>query len=387
MENIIYPDYNNSAVNTISSILKYYNAQTNHKSNKYLDERLSKKYKNVVFMVFDGMGIDMLEKNLKEDSYFRKNIKQKVTSVYPCTTTAAMTTYVSGLSPLEHGWLGWSLYFKEFGRSIDLFSNFDSATQVSAGNTHAAMTLMNNDTIFNKIDTSTNSKIKSYSIYPEGFDFPQYPNTHITVKETETMMKKVESLCRQSDEKFIMCYWPEPDHTMHQKGCYGTETRKILENINKKIELLSSSLTDTIMIISADHGLIDINETIYINENKEIYDALIMPPSIEPRGTTFFVKKHMLDKFPDIFNKYYGNDFILFTREEALAKNLFGFGVQHKKVDDFLGDFFSSAISDKIFKCKGLNTPNEFIFKAHHAGITDKEMIIPIIVIEKKRMD
>lgn len=384
MENIIYPDYNNSALNTVSSILKYYNVHTVHKTNEYLDETLAKTYKNVVFMIFDGMGIDMLEKNLKEDSYFRKNIKQKVTSVYPCTTTAAMTTYVSGLSPLEHGWLGWSLYFKEFDRCIDLFSNFDSATQISAGKTHAAITLMNNDTIFNKIDKATEGKIKSYSIYPEGFNFPNYPNTHITVKETETMMKKIESLCRTNDEKFIMCYWPEPDHTMHVTGCYTSETRKILENINKKIELLSSSLSDTLIIISADHGLVNINETIYINENQEIYDALIMPPSIEPRGTTFFVKKHMINKFPEIFNKYYKDDFILLTREQALNKNIFGFGNQHKKVDDFLGDFFACATSDKIFKCKKINSTDDMIFKAHHAGITDKEMMVPIIVIEKK---
>ena len=40
MSNIIYPDYNNSILNLITSILKYYNVETNHSSLEVLDEAL-----------------------------------------------------------------------------------------------------------------------------------------------------------------------------------------------------------------------------------------------------------------------------------------------------------------------------------------------------------
>ena len=46
-------------------------------------------------------------------------MKKELTSVYPCTTVAAMTSYRSGISPNEHGWLGWTLYFKETNRIVD----------------------------------------------------------------------------------------------------------------------------------------------------------------------------------------------------------------------------------------------------------------------------
>jgi len=65
----------------------------------------------VVLMAFDGMGVDILEKHLPRESFLRENMIRYVTSVFPSTTTAAMTAYYSGLSPNEHGWLGWSLYF------------------------------------------------------------------------------------------------------------------------------------------------------------------------------------------------------------------------------------------------------------------------------------
>ncbi len=50
-ENIIMPNYDNCILGTITSILKYYNVETNHKSSKKIDEFLQQKdYKNVQFI-------------------------------------------------------------------------------------------------------------------------------------------------------------------------------------------------------------------------------------------------------------------------------------------------------------------------------------------------
>lgn len=55
MENIVMPNYEHSILNTITSILKYYNVETNHKSLESLDKILEKKYKHIVFIVLDGL--------------------------------------------------------------------------------------------------------------------------------------------------------------------------------------------------------------------------------------------------------------------------------------------------------------------------------------------
>ena len=55
MSDITFPDYNNCILNTMSSFLKYYNVTCGYASNKILDDVLAKQFKNVVFMVFDGM--------------------------------------------------------------------------------------------------------------------------------------------------------------------------------------------------------------------------------------------------------------------------------------------------------------------------------------------
>ena len=106
MSEIKLPDYNHSILNLITSILKHYKVETNHKSLEILDKKLTKNYKNVVFIVLDGMGESILEK-CSPNGYFKSKQIDCITSVYPSTTTAALTTYYSGKPPYETGWIAW----------------------------------------------------------------------------------------------------------------------------------------------------------------------------------------------------------------------------------------------------------------------------------------
>ena len=125
MKEITMPDYNHSILNSITSILKHYKVETNHTSLKSLDNRLNHGYKNVVFIILDGMGEHILN-NISPEGYFSSKKIDCVTSVYPSTTTAALTTYYSGKPPYETGWIAWSQYFKEYGRALDMLSHKES---------------------------------------------------------------------------------------------------------------------------------------------------------------------------------------------------------------------------------------------------------------------
>ena len=70
---IIMPNYEHSILNTITSILKYYKVETKHKSLDCLDKILEKRYKNIVFIVLDGLGEKIL-KNIRKNLDFSKKI-------------------------------------------------------------------------------------------------------------------------------------------------------------------------------------------------------------------------------------------------------------------------------------------------------------------------
>ena len=97
---IVLPDYENSILNLINSILHYYHVETKYNGIDILDQKLEKKYKNIVLIILDGMGENILN-TISPNGFFKKHQERIITSVYPSTTTAAMTTYYSGKPPIE----------------------------------------------------------------------------------------------------------------------------------------------------------------------------------------------------------------------------------------------------------------------------------------------
>lgn len=126
-QNYIFPDYEHSILNLINTILEYYKIRNDYKSLPKLKNKLNKKYKNIVFIILDGMGEHIL-KNISSNGYFMNNKIDTITSVCPSTTTAAITTYYSGKPPIETGWIAMSQYFKEYGRALEMLRRTDSYT-------------------------------------------------------------------------------------------------------------------------------------------------------------------------------------------------------------------------------------------------------------------
>lgn len=148
---IKYPEYDKSLLSLASSVLKHFGAESSHASYPYVDDLIAKDYMNVVVMLFDGLGTKILDKHLPEDSFLRKHFVESFSSVFPPTTTAATVSIESGLSPAEHGWLGWSLYFSSIDTTVSIFPNTISGSKgVQAAQYHVARKFLPYKNIFTK---------------------------------------------------------------------------------------------------------------------------------------------------------------------------------------------------------------------------------------------
>lgn len=101
-------NYNECITNLACSIRKYFGLKFKHNTLEYVDKLLSEKNpKNVVVILFDGMGSRILKRNLDKNAFLVKHMAKEITTVFPATTTAATTSMRTGLNPVEHGYLGW----------------------------------------------------------------------------------------------------------------------------------------------------------------------------------------------------------------------------------------------------------------------------------------
>ena len=274
-ENIIMPNYDNCILGTITSILKYYNVETKHKSSEKLDKILhQKEYKNVILLLLDGLGEHILNKDLP-NGYLKNNQIDCVTSVYPSTTTAALTTYYSGKPPYETGWIAWSQYFKEYGRALDMFSHNESYMRepLKKPLIDVFKTIVNYESIFDQIEKASKD-VKAYEIEPEYAE--RRAKRSIRANNLDELIMNIQDLCDNPDKKFIFAYSDNPDGLLHKHGVESEEVKEFLMEAENKIKDMCDKMSDdTILIITADHGHKDIEKAYTLLDYPEIQECLI----------------------------------------------------------------------------------------------------------------
>ena len=383
-KDIVMPNYEHCILGTISSILKYYNVETKHKTSEKLDKILSnKQYKNIIFLILDGLGEHILNA-ISPDGFLKKNQIDLVTSVYPSTTTAALTSYYSGCSPYETGWIAWSQYFKEYGRAIDMLSHNESYMREPLKNPllDVFKTIMNYETIFDKIE-KISPEVKAYEIEPEYAE--RRAKRSMKANNLDELIMNIEDLCMIPDKKIILAYSDNPDGLLHKYGTTSVEVKEFIKNAEEKIQEMSQKLgDDTLLIISADHGHKDIEKAYTLFDYPEIQECLIIPAYLESRALTFWVKETMKKTFEERFNKEFEKEFWLMTKEEFLDKYHFlGYGKKHNKIDDFIGNYVALSVGGSIIKLETFLAEGKPVKKSTHCGLSKEEMEVPVIVLKK----
>lgn len=360
----VFPDYNIGLVNVISSIEKYFNVKNTNPTLKDLDEVLNKKSKkNVVLVLFDGLGYNILKKNEKHCPFLNKYLIKSISSCFPSTTMSSRTTIESGLCPIEHGWLCWDMYFKKFDKVITLARNYVKRTKEKITNYNIAKTLLKYESVINKISKKENQL---------GSKVTYYPDKGPSIKKAR---KSIKDITKNGLKNYIYFYCNEPDHTFHKYGCDSKKAIKVLKKLDKNFKKLCKSLDDSLIIALADHGHLNI-EYLTLTNYPDIIKMLDGDVSIDVRACSFRVKKKYIKTFPYELKKFLKDDFIIMSAKEVVDKKLYGFGKENKLFKDGLGDFFAISVSNKAIRYDDTC----HMHKSAHSGVTEDEMLVPLII-------
>lgn len=365
---IVKNNYNECITNLACSIRKYFGLEAKHNSLEYIDKMLNEKQpENVVLILFDGMGSRILNRNLSKESFFNKNRVKEITTVFPATTTAATTSIATGLNPVEHGWLGWNMYIEPIDETITLFRNCEKGNE---GIISDEFLKVKNKLVQKKIidEINENTDFSSFEVSPYGA---------IPYDTLDEMFEIIKNKCQKTGKKYIYAYDTEPDHTMHDYGPDSKKARELIQTRNDKVEKLCSEIKNAMVIVIADHGH-RLSEPIYLEkEYPQIMEMLERTTSIEQRAVSFKVKEEYKDIFKKEFNKRFRKDFVLYTKQEVLDSKLFGDGEENELFRDAIGDFIAIAENSS----KSILTVGDKHHKSKHAGYSDDEVYIPLIVV------
>jgi hypothetical protein len=384
---ILLPDYENSIVNLMASVESVWGGTPLHRPLANLDPRSLADRATVVVLVLDGFGANLLDQHAPP--FLSSLWRTDITSVYPSTTAAAVTSFLSGMSPLEHGAIGWSLFFKELGKYIDFLPFRDSVdgTRQSRSGMDRILRVRN---LFSRVaarGAQTHYIGPRFIVRDQFADESSRPARRYGYGGLAGMFRRLARVARAPRDRkprYVFSYTSEPDHTVHRNGTAARATAEVVLRLDRLIERTAGHLrgSGATILVTADHGLVDTPRNYWLDEDPEVYRSLILAPFPEKRFLSFHVKAGRRQAFPEHMSRY-GADFRLLSREELLERGILGPGHAHPKVDDFLGDYVALAVGDAQMHTR-VHHPGRVdrSFVAHHAGLRAEEMRVPLLRID-----
>ena len=382
----IYPDYQGRGiVNLMSSIMSAYG----HESEYYpplttLPPTTLREAQNVVLLVIDGLGYEYVMQ-YGTDSTLQYNLQTQITSVAPATTATAITTYLTGLAPQQHGLTGWYTYFREVGTVLAVLP-----FKARCGGLSLAQSGISAEELFDHVPVFNHLNVHSYSVSPDWIANSAFNRAHlgdsglVSYQGVEECFNAISQTAREHNErKYIYAYWPGLDSLAHEHGVESDVVRQHFNELDALYTQLLADLagTDTLVIITADHGFVDVgsDNILQMEMHPELKDCLSVPLCGEQRLAYAYVRAEKRGTFEAYIHQYLTDAIGLYPSEELRDSNLFGLGEPHPELASRTGDYIlvmkeGYAIKDTI--------PGEgpFEMAGYHGGLSSQEMYVPLIV-------
>ena len=379
---MILPNYTyGSIVNLVNSIMTNYGLKSLYEP---LRDFTLPAHKNLVLMVIDGLGLSFLQQYGK-DSCLLHNTKAELTSVFPSTTAAALTSLMTGVAPLQHGLTGWFMYFRELATAGVPLRFMPRFAEMNLSDMDVDINdLLNFEPIFRRITRDMFLLCPKLTIDSPLSNYCYADKTKYGYEKVEECFAMIEKqILKNEKDEMVFAYIPHFDEVSHLFGINSPEAINMFQHIDNLFDNLVKKTkdTDTLYIITADHGMVDTTpETVLnINDFPLIKECLILPLCGEPRVPYCYVRLTKYEQFLAEVDKKLGKYCHRFSLSDAMNMNLYGIGDINPKFFDRVGDEIlvmngNYVLIDKVYK----ETYKKFI--GFHGGLTRDEMMVPLIL-------
>jgi hypothetical protein len=336
----------------------------------------------VVLLVLDGLGSRWLARHGAGSALAAHRIAE-ITSVFPPTTATAITTYLTGDAPQQHGLTGWFTWFRELGCVISVLPGTPRYGGVGyAGAGVDLPALLGHRSIFERLSTPS-VVVSPASIARSDFNLAHLGRARLLpYRSLKQMFRRASRAIRKAREPgYFYLYWPGLDRIGHE---HGIESGKALEHFHEIDALFWDFVraiagTDTAVLASADHGHLDCgaNDLVRLEDHPTLAECLAMPLCGEPRTAFCYVRPDRVERFTGYCREVLGERFALYPSRDLLDAGLFGPGTPHPRLLERIGDYTLIARGRALIR-EQLPTEKDFRQIGVHGGLSAEELYVPL---------
>ena len=375
---MVRPDYAGGGfVNLVASLVEACGGTPRHPPLVCLPVEELRAARNVVFLIVDGLGDNYLQASGAGGQIARRR-RSAISAVFPSTTASAITTSFTGATPLEHGLTGWFTYFSAaacVGAPLPFQRRGEKA---SLG--VAAERIFVERSLFDTL--AVRGIVVSYrpiidSLYNRhhcgGAERRAYDDLAGFLDETVNAVKS------GAQRKLVYAYWPQFDALAHRHGVASAEVGAHFAQLDAMFGELLARLrgTDTLVLLTADHGFIDSPADDSVELPPALAALLRFPLCGERRVA--FCHVHEEENFLRRAREILGDRAQVRPSRELADEGWFGAGHAHAQ--------FAERIGDVALVMKGRGTVKDWVSGeprhlhiGNHGGMSEDEMRIPLVM-------
>ena len=341
----------------------------------------------ICIVLADGLGRNLLKQKAAHTPFLRSvmqagqaEVPVWLDSAFPSTTAAALSSFGTGLPAGQHGMVGYDVLDPDQDKVVNLLGNWDPGVDPSTWQPFPTVF----ERIAGEVDVSTVS-LAQFDSSPmtraalRGGRFISGTTSHArTAAAAEAMAASGRSL--------MYFYVNELDKAGHRYGSRSEQWEHQLEELDATVKRLNSSLpAGTTILLTADHGMLDIPESQRLDFSKdpELVDG-VRHTAGEPRMVHLYLDEAHLesaagarDRLLGAWKARFGDRVWAFTREEAVAGGLFG--DVRPAVEGRIGDVMIAA-RDAVALYDGRRMrPTAMDVVGQHGSLTKAEREVPLL--------
>ena len=348
-----------------------------------LDLRTLSEARHILLVVIDGLGENILRRF--PDSRLAGADRRVISSVFPTTTAAAITSLLTGRAPRQHGVTGWYQWLREAGvvstilpfvtraGNVDLHQLGLSVRQVIDSPPFMAGVNRNRQAwLPESIANSPYSATLTAPALRHGYDCLESLGERL-----------VQQLRLDPDPGLSWVYWPELDGLMHHTGPDSPAVAELFAALDDWWLALTQGLagTDTLVLLTADHGHIATtpDRHVRLEQHPELRECLTLPLCGEPRAASCYVRPQARQRFERYVSTELAQYCSLKPAADLVEEGWLGPGQSHPELDSRLGDYVLLMHDNYVIK-DTLAGEQPFSFAGVHSGTSREEMEVPLIM-------
>ena len=309
-----------------------------------------------------------------------------ITSVFPSTTAAALTSLQTGVAPGQHGMAGYTLFLPALGRVVNMvrFQPVDGGQfDASRLDTRSFVPV---PTIYDILrEQGIESVVVSHKEYASSpltrvhsGDTP-YAGHRSTGEMAALLRREIE----RPGRRFVFGYWAGVDMLGHT---YGPESAPFAVEIDTLsytlrthvLEPLAALGDDVAIILTADHGMTDTPEASVttLNDLNALTGAWRRPATGERRAAGLSLPEPGARlRLRDAL----GDRAAILDAHDAVDAGLYGPTVHHPDLQERIGDTLLLARGPASFPFQS-SRPKPTPSIGAHGSLTAEEMLVPLLV-------